>query len=193
MDYPALQLIKSTCLPLPGTQQFRQIYPKSASHMYSSSAANPARKKEKLPRLNQPTNTGSPPQDMVERADVDCWTCRRRHIRCDRIISPTGCNKCAKKPVQCLGYQKPLRWADGVAVRGKFKGKSQPVVDSEFLNLKPFCMVSLANIDQTRSQVSFAILCSYKRIHQSQMQSISAATPLKHYVPGDLRIFLSLS
>jgi hypothetical protein len=163
MDYPVLQLIKTTCRPVQGTQQFRQIYPKSASDMYSSSAANPARKKEKIPRSNQPTNTGSPPQDLVERADVDCWTCRRRHIRCDRIISPTGCNKCAKKPVQCLGYQKPLRWADGVAVRGKFKGKSQPVVDSEFQYSTPSARLVLL------------ILIRRDRKHRSQYYAVTNA------------------
>lgn len=142
MDYTALQLIRTICLPLPGTQQFRQIYPRPASNMFSSSASNPARKNEKALRSHPSTKAGSPPPDLVERSDVDCWTCRRRHIKCDRIISPTGCNKCAKKPVQCLGYQKPLRWADGVAVRGKFKGKSRPVVDSKLQTLDPVCAVN---------------------------------------------------
>ncbi|KAF2002571.1 hypothetical protein P154DRAFT_618624 [Amniculicola lignicola CBS 123094] len=66
-------------------------------------------------------------------SDVPCYTCRRRHVKCDRIL-PT-CAKCAKKGVACLGYQKPLRWADGVAVRGKLKGKTQPVVDSNAVTI----------------------------------------------------------
>ncbi|KAF2016362.1 hypothetical protein BU24DRAFT_409470 [Aaosphaeria arxii CBS 175.79] len=69
---------------------------------------------------------------MPELSQEPCYTCRRRHVKCDRILP--SCAKCAKKGVQCLGYQKPLRWADGVAVRGKLKGKRQPVVDGNVVN-----------------------------------------------------------
>ncbi|CAI6333989.1 unnamed protein product [Periconia digitata] len=75
----------------------------------------------------------STPKDGSELADVQCYTCRKRHIRCDRTL-PT-CRKCDKKGVPCLGYQKPLRWADGVAVRGKLKGKSKPVVDADVIEM----------------------------------------------------------
>lgn len=120
--------------------------------MFSSGATSSARKNEKASRSHPSTNAGSSSQDLLERSDVDCWTCRRRHIKCDRIISPTGCNKCAKKPVQCLGYQKPLRWAEGVAVRGKLKGKSQPVVDGVLQITIAVGAISFANILNRRGR-----------------------------------------
>ncbi|KAF2710769.1 hypothetical protein K504DRAFT_465825 [Pleomassaria siparia CBS 279.74] len=103
--------------------------------MSSSTPSRSGRKPDKSPRSTPAGNTNSPPQDVVERSDVPCYTCRRRHVVCDRLISPTGCSKCAKRGIQCLGYQKPLRWADGVAVRGKFKGKFRPVVDREVVDV----------------------------------------------------------
>ncbi|PVH98040.1 hypothetical protein DM02DRAFT_673662 [Periconia macrospinosa] len=78
-------------------------------------------------------SASSASQDPPELSDVQCYTCRKRHIKCDRTL-PT-CGKCKKKGVPCLGYQKPLRWADGVAVRGKLKGKSTPVVDENIINM----------------------------------------------------------
>lgn len=126
MAFTSLQHIKITCLPLPNAQHLRQIYTKPARKMFPSNKSTSAGKTGKVPRSS---NLGSPPK---ERSDVDCYTCRRRHVKCDRTISSTGCSKCAKKGTPCLGYQKPLRWADGVASRGKLKGKSQPVVDGKY-------------------------------------------------------------
>lgn len=53
-----------------------------------------------------------------------CWTCRRRRVKCDRLI-PT-CSKCANSNHQCLGYAqtKPLRWTNSIASRGKMKDKT---------------------------------------------------------------------
>ncbi|KAF2119142.1 hypothetical protein BDV96DRAFT_596911 [Lophiotrema nucula] len=99
------------------------MLPSSSS---SSFKKNERPSKPASPANSNPSATGEP----AELSDVQCYTCRRRHVKCDRTLP--NCVKCAKKGVPCLGYQKPLRWAEGVAVRGKLKGKSQPVVDKDF-------------------------------------------------------------
>ncbi|KAL2839110.1 fungal-specific transcription factor domain-containing protein [Aspergillus pseudoustus] len=50
-----------------------------------------------------------------------CYTCRRRHIQCDRSGVP--CAKCQKAGLQCLD-KRPVRWVQGVAIRGGMRGKS---------------------------------------------------------------------
>ncbi|KAJ1710852.1 fungal-specific transcription factor domain-containing protein [Aspergillus flavus] len=59
-------------------------------------------------------------------ADVPCWTCRRRRLKCDRALPL--CGKCTSSQRPCLGYgkDKPLRWTDSVASRGKLMGKKVP-------------------------------------------------------------------
>ncbi|KAJ0425058.1 hypothetical protein BJY00DRAFT_275781 [Aspergillus carlsbadensis] len=59
-------------------------------------------------------------------ANVPCWTCRRQRLKCDRAL-PT-CGKCTSSQRPCLGYSKdkPLRWTDSVASRGKLTGKKVP-------------------------------------------------------------------
>jgi hypothetical protein len=52
----------------------------------------------------------------------------RRRIRCD--LGRPSCSKCIKKGFNCPGYGRHLRWADGVAVRGKLKGQRLPVAGS---------------------------------------------------------------
>ena len=51
-----------------------------------------------------------------------CYTCRRRRIICDNR-QPT-CQKCENSGKECLGYQKPLVWVNGVASRGKMVGRN---------------------------------------------------------------------
>ncbi|KAF6818780.1 C6 finger domain-containing protein [Colletotrichum sojae] len=43
-------------------------------------------------------------------ADVPCWTCQRRRLRCDNL--KPSCVKCTRAGLKCLGYdsQKPLVW-----------------------------------------------------------------------------------
>lgn len=65
---------------------------------------------------------------LTERFPV-CSTCTRRRIRCDGGL-PT-CLKCAKKGLECPGYGPKLRWAGGVAVRGKLKGLRLPVAQEK--------------------------------------------------------------
>ncbi|KAG0127342.1 hypothetical protein HOY82DRAFT_523532 [Tuber indicum] len=59
-------------------------------------------------------------------AAVDCYTCRRRRVRCDRALP--HCEKCTNRHgLDCLGYKKPLVWNKGVASRGKMMGKTFPL------------------------------------------------------------------
>ncbi|PNY23874.1 Uncharacterized protein TCAP_06179 [Tolypocladium capitatum] len=60
-------------------------------------------------------------------ANKGCSTCTKRRIRCD-LAQPT-CKKCAKKGLACPGYGPRLRWAGGVAVRGRLKGQNVPLPD----------------------------------------------------------------
>ncbi|TFB07364.1 hypothetical protein CCMA1212_000962 [Trichoderma ghanense] len=61
-------------------------------------------------------------------ATKGCRSCMRRRIRCD--LGRPACAKCIKKGLVCPGYGRHLRWADGVAVRGKLKGQRLPVAGS---------------------------------------------------------------
>lgn len=62
----------------------------------------------------------------VNCADAPCWTCRHRRLKCDRALPI--CGKCTSSQRPCLGYSKdkPLRWTDSVASRGKLMGKKVP-------------------------------------------------------------------
>lgn len=49
-----------------------------------------------------------------------CHNCRRQRLQCDRSLPQ--CLKCIKRGQECLGYQRLLRWEQGVASRGKMAG-----------------------------------------------------------------------
>lgn len=53
-----------------------------------------------------------------------CANCERRRIRCD-LKRPT-CTKCSKKDLECPGYNRQLRWVNGVAARGHLQGRTVP-------------------------------------------------------------------
>ncbi|KAE8400322.1 fungal-specific transcription factor domain-containing protein [Aspergillus pseudonomiae] len=63
-------------------------------------------------------------------AAESCWTCRRRRRTCDRLLP--ACRKCEIMQDQCLGYarERPLRWTNSIASRGKWMGKTVPSVGS---------------------------------------------------------------
>ena len=82
-----------------------------------------------------------------DKASVSCWTCRRRRVKCDRLLP--ACQKCYKAAQPCQGYtEKPLRWVNSVASRGKLMGKTIPnipqsqsiarvLIDPVFQDLSP--------------------------------------------------------
>ncbi|KXH31899.1 hypothetical protein CSIM01_02451 [Colletotrichum simmondsii] len=53
-----------------------------------------------------------------------CANCERRRIRCDR--RRPHCAKCGKKRLPCPGYDRQLRWVEGVAARGHLRGRTIP-------------------------------------------------------------------
>jgi hypothetical protein len=65
---------------------------------------------------------------MSTRSYQGCWTCKRRHRRCDNA-RPT-CQNCAERGVACEGYEVRLRWGSGIASRGHFTGADKPVKGS---------------------------------------------------------------
>ncbi|KAL2690041.1 hypothetical protein Neosp_004109 [[Neocosmospora] mangrovei] len=54
-------------------------------------------------------------------ADKPCHNCRRRRLRCDRLVP--HCAKCEAKGVECLGYGQLFQWTGAVASRGKLAGQ----------------------------------------------------------------------
>lgn len=59
---------------------------------------------------------------------VDCKKCQLRRIDCDRSLP--ACRKCEKRSLECPGYGVIIRWAEGIASRGKLQGKSIPLRDA---------------------------------------------------------------
>jgi len=56
-----------------------------------------------------------------------CRECSRRRIKCDK--GNPECAKCLKKGIKCSGIGRHIRFVSGVAVRGKHKGQSFPLVE----------------------------------------------------------------
>ncbi|KAH7198747.1 uncharacterized protein B0J16DRAFT_45236 [Fusarium flagelliforme] len=73
-----------------------------------------------------------------------CYQCSRRRIDCDR--KEPGCAKCADKGIKCSGLGLRYRFNDGIAARGRFVGKTVPVVD------KPAKKTAKSNDASTASQ-----------------------------------------
>ncbi|KAL5361894.1 fungal-specific transcription factor domain-containing protein [Aspergillus floccosus] len=61
----------------------------------------------------------------VKTATKDCPRCRTRRISCDRTLP--HCRKCTSRNFVCPGYGVVLRWAQGVASRGRLAGRSLPL------------------------------------------------------------------
>ncbi|KAI8717612.1 Zn(2)-C6 fungal-type domain-containing protein [Fusarium sp. LHS14.1] len=61
---------------------------------------------------------------MMARSRGGCLNCKRRKRKCDE--TRPGCQACEKRGIICEGYATPLRWANGIASRGRFAGASAP-------------------------------------------------------------------
>ncbi|KAF2492503.1 hypothetical protein BU16DRAFT_424686, partial [Lophium mytilinum] len=57
-----------------------------------------------------------------ERAAANCHSCRRRRVKCDRLLPQ--CQKCSVAGLKCMGYGRLILWNTGVASRGKLMGKT---------------------------------------------------------------------
>ncbi|KAM6521834.1 hypothetical protein FALCPG4_011538 [Fusarium falciforme] len=58
-------------------------------------------------------------------ATRDCRVCTKRRIKCDRSLP--SCQKCSSRALSCPGYSLLLRWDQGVASRGKLRGRKLPL------------------------------------------------------------------
>jgi len=61
-------------------------------------------------------------------AAEDCFTCRKRAVKCDR--RRPYCTQCLDIGKDCTGYKTTLTWGVGVASRGKLRGLSLPIANS---------------------------------------------------------------
>ncbi|GAB7360403.1 hypothetical protein MBLNU230_g8360t1 [Neophaeotheca triangularis] len=60
-------------------------------------------------------------------ATDDCFTCRKRSVKCDR--KRPYCSSCMDTGKECAGYKTTLTWGVGVASRGKLRGMACPVAN----------------------------------------------------------------
>ncbi|KAL2812213.1 fungal-specific transcription factor domain-containing protein [Aspergillus granulosus] len=67
-----------------------------------------------------------------------CYTCRRRHVQCDRSAVP--CAKCQKAGLLCLD-KRPVRWVQGVAIRGGMRGRS---FENSFVSASPVSKIEIS-------------------------------------------------
>ncbi|KAH6714159.1 fungal-specific transcription factor domain-containing protein [Leptodontidium sp. MPI-SDFR-AT-0119] len=67
--------------------------------------------------------------DSISHGPQDCQKCKTRRIKCDRALP--ACAKCTKRHYECPGYDNKLRWANAIAIRGRFKGMQFPSADDE--------------------------------------------------------------
>lgn len=74
------------------------------------------------------TNTLLSVSGMSTRSYQGCWTCKRRRRRCDNA-RPT-CQSCARRGIDCEGYEVRLKWGSGIASRGRYTGAEKPLEES---------------------------------------------------------------
>jgi hypothetical protein len=74
------------------------------------------------------------PPTATAKKEKGCFQCSRRRIICDR--TEPSCLKCAKKGIECSGLGR-IRFAEGVARRGRFKDCKVPKIagDDDFQDL----------------------------------------------------------
>jgi hypothetical protein len=74
------------------------------------------------------------PPIATAKKEKGCFQCSRRRVICDR--TEPSCLKCAKKGIECSGLGR-IRFAEGVARRGRFKDCKVPKIagDDDFQDL----------------------------------------------------------
>lgn len=68
------------------------------------------------------------PSAATTKKERGCFQCSRRRIFCDR--TEPSCFKCAKKGIECSGLGR-IRFAEGVARRGRLKDCKIPKIDGD--------------------------------------------------------------
>ncbi|KAH0543667.1 hypothetical protein GP486_008557 [Trichoglossum hirsutum] len=85
----------------------------------------------------------------------DCFTCRKKQIKCDR--RRPYCSQCLEQNKDCSGYKTQLTWGVGVASRGKLRGLSTPVAkqpSSSSSTSSSSSSSSASKVDHARSRSS---------------------------------------
>ncbi|EDU44590.1 C6 zinc finger domain containing protein [Pyrenophora tritici-repentis Pt-1C-BFP] len=80
---------------------------------------------------------GASPTRIGEKStpkDRGCFQCSRRRINCDK--TEPSCGKCMKRGIECSGINR-IRFAEGVARRGKFKDLKVPDISSDGVDCLP--------------------------------------------------------
>lgn len=79
-----------------------------------------------MPQVTQPTASSYTPSGSGKPRPKErgCFQCSRRRIVCDK--GTPSCQKCIKKVIGCFGLNR-IRFAEGVARRGRFKDCKIPV------------------------------------------------------------------
>ncbi|KAF4990478.1 hypothetical protein FDECE_14362 [Fusarium decemcellulare] len=63
----------------------------------------------------------------MRRSHSGCWTCKSLRRKCDE--ARPACVGCQRRGVPCQGYEKRLRWGNGIASRGHFAGAERPTAE----------------------------------------------------------------
>jgi hypothetical protein len=160
--------------PLPPHPQLFTIHPQQA------------RPTTTIPPL-PPTPAGGP----APTSNADCYTCRRRRVKCDRQLP--CCAKCNRTKLECLGYKKPLVWNKGVASRGKMMGKTFPApaennstsTSTTSPSTPNNSKKSLARTAQT-PKAKAAEIAAKKEREKGQQKSLSNQSPAQTAVTGNM-------
>jgi len=98
-------------------------------------------------------------------SNIDCYTCRRRRVKCDRQLPL--CAKCERTKLECLGYKKPLVWNKGVASRGKMMGKTFPA---------PATTKNTVAVKKTPAMTTTGKTAAQRK-KQQQMKAVATVSP----------------
>ncbi|KAH6618890.1 fungal-specific transcription factor domain-containing protein [Boeremia exigua] len=84
-------------------------------------------------KVDDSNNAAAAPKKRRRRAPAtgateDCFSCKKRSIKCDR--RRPYCGQCVEIGKDCTGYRTTLTWGVGVASRGKLRGMSLPIAKS---------------------------------------------------------------
>ncbi|KAH7004349.1 hypothetical protein EDB82DRAFT_471109 [Fusarium venenatum] len=96
-----------------------------------------------------------------------CYQCSRRRIDCDR--QEPECVKCATKGIKCSGLGLRYRFNDGIAARGKFVGKTFPIVDIP-VTKSPKQKQAISTITRHQRDDPFRT-SGYEKVNQSSLQT----------------------
>lgn len=81
-----------------------------------------------MPKLKSGKSYELPTKDALAESEPGCHICSQRRVKCDG--ARPACNKCTAKGLECSGYGLRYRFNDGLAARGKLKGRA-PAFDDE--------------------------------------------------------------